>query len=109
MRLFAALALATGLSLTASASGLTQPATQRPWITGIHHIAFRVSDVAAARRFYNDILGLGERAGVGGNRIIYTVGTRQHVALEPGLPAGEDERLGHLAFETADLKAMIAH
>jgi catechol 2,3-dioxygenase-like lactoylglutathione lyase family enzyme len=109
MRFFAAFALATGLSLTGSASGLPQAATERPRITGIHHVAVRVSDVAAARRFYGEILGLGERAGAGGNRIIYTVGTRQHVALEPGLTAVEDERLGHLAFETADLKAMIAY
>jgi catechol 2,3-dioxygenase-like lactoylglutathione lyase family enzyme len=89
------------------------PATQspagRPRITGINHVAFRVSDAAAARRFYGDFLGLVERPGAGASRITYAIGARQYVALEPGLPATEDERLAHLAFETADLKALVAY
>jgi catechol 2,3-dioxygenase-like lactoylglutathione lyase family enzyme len=94
---------------SAGIAPIPQSPPGRPRITGIHHVAFRVSDAAAARRFYGEILGFGERTGVAGKRIIYAIGARQYVALEPGLPAGEDERLGHLAFETADLKAMTSY
>jgi len=83
-----------------------QPPVARPLITGINHVAFRVSDAAAARRFYGDVLGLSERTVASGKRIIYTVGARQHVALELGLAPDEDERLSHLAFETVDIKVM---
>ena len=94
----------------ASAGFATTPQSPggRPRITGIHHVVFRVSDAIAARHFYGELLGLGERSGAG-KRIVYTIGQRQHVALEPGLPAGEDERLAHLAFETPDVKAMVAY
>jgi catechol 2,3-dioxygenase-like lactoylglutathione lyase family enzyme len=102
-------ALLACLLASAGIAPIPQSPAGSPRITGIHHVAFRVSDVAAARRFYGEIIGLGERAGVAGNRIIYTIGARQHLALEPGLPASEDERLGHLAFETPDLKAMTTY
>ena len=102
-------ALIACLLASAGIAPIPQSPGGRPRITGLHHVAFRVSDAAAARRFYGEILGFGERAGVAGKRIIYTIGARQFVALEPGLPAGEDERLGHLAFETPDLKAMTSY
>jgi catechol 2,3-dioxygenase-like lactoylglutathione lyase family enzyme len=87
---------------------VAQPAPPRPRVTGIGHVAFRVSDAAAARRFYGDVLGLTEQAPQR-QRIAYLIGHRQHVLLEPGLPAGEDERLSHIAFETTDVKAMAAY
>ena len=102
-------ALIACLLASAGIAPIPQSAAGRPRITGIHHVAFRVSDAAAARRFYGELLGFGERAGGAGRRIIYVIGARQYVALEPGLPAGEDERLGHLAFETPDLKAMTSY
>ncbi len=100
----------------------------RPRITGIDHIVFRASDAAAARRFYGEVLGLlgsvgGQVAGCvpgecgdGGQsrqaiaaRLIFEVGTRQRIYVEPDLPAGEDERLRLLAFATPDLEALSAH
>jgi len=81
----------------------------RPRITGIGHVAFRVSDAAAARRFYGNVLGLAEHAWPRPGRVAYVVGSRQHVVLEPGLPKNEDERLSHIAFETTDVKAMAAY
>lgn len=86
----------------------TQPSVARPRLTGISHAAFRVSDPAAARRFYGEILGLSARstADAPGERLTFLIGTRQRVVLEPGLPATEDERLSHLAFETADIGAL---
>jgi lactoylglutathione lyase len=110
MRRSAPVVIAFGCYLIAAHGGVfAQAPVARPRITGINHVAFRVSDAAAAQRFYGELLGLGQRAAVGGNRIVYNIGTRQHVVVEPGLPSGEDERLGHLAFETADIKAMAAY
>lgn len=91
----------------AAATGTSQ-ASSRPRITGIHHVAFRVSDRAAAARFYGETLGFARAEG-GTSRISYTVGHRQRVVIEPGLPAEQDERLLHLAFETPDIEALAAH
>lgn len=91
----------------AAAVGTSQ-APDRPRLTGIHHVAFRVSDRSAAERFYGETLGLA-RADGSAARIGYRVGHRQRVLLEPGLPAGQDERLSHLAFETPDVEALAAH
>jgi lactoylglutathione lyase len=118
-------------ALAAATVGVTaQVPASRPRITGIDHIVFRASDAAAARRFYGDVLGLlgsvgGMAAGCapGGcsdgqqpqqrqaiaERLIFDVGTRQRIYVEPNLPAGEDERLRLLAFSTPDLEALSAH
>jgi catechol 2,3-dioxygenase-like lactoylglutathione lyase family enzyme len=85
-----------------------QSATARPRLTGINHVAWRVSDETAARRFYSEVLGLSGRASPGG-RIIYDVGHRQRVMIEPGFGASDDERLLHLAFETPDVNALGAY
>ena len=90
------------------ALGARQPVA-RPRITGISHVAFRVTDAAAARRFYGELLGLPERPSPGHGHIVYGIGTRQHVRLEPGVVAGSDERLSHLAFETTDVQALTAY
>ncbi len=83
--------------------------TPRPRITGISHIALRVSDAAAARRFYGGTLGLSERAAADGTRLVFDVGSRQRVILEPNLRPGDDDRLLHLAFETPDLNALAEY
>jgi catechol 2,3-dioxygenase-like lactoylglutathione lyase family enzyme len=98
--------LAAVLASSAVQLGSAQPPPARPGITGINHIAFRVTDAAAARRFYGGILGLTESAPAASGHVSYDIGSRQRVVLEPGLPAGEDERLSHLAFETPDVKAL---
>jgi lactoylglutathione lyase len=36
----------------------------------------------------------------------FTVNARQRLLIEPGLPAGTDERLDHIAFATSDLAAL---
>ena len=113
--------------LTVGASA--QVPANRPRITGIDHIVFRASDAAAARRFYGEVLGLLGYIGgqVGGcvpgggcgegqpsrtqipTRLIFDVGQRQRIYVEPDLPAGEDERLRLLTFSTPDLEALSAH
>ncbi len=105
LRLF----LLVAVALSAVPAGLAQSPPQRPRITGVHHAAFRVSDVAAARRFYQELLGLDESGQARGGRAIFPVGAQQSVHIEPGLPAGEDERLSHVAFATPDVKALAAY
>jgi catechol 2,3-dioxygenase-like lactoylglutathione lyase family enzyme len=88
---------------------IAQAAPTRPRITGISHVAFRVSDAAAARRFYGSVLGLAEQPSAPADRKVYLVGQRQHVLIEPGLKKNEDERLSHIGFETTDVTAMAAY
>jgi catechol 2,3-dioxygenase-like lactoylglutathione lyase family enzyme len=97
------------LTISAWTSGIAQSSPPRPRITGISHVAFRVSDATAARKFYGELLGLSERAGAGKEQLIFPVGSHQYVLLEPGLPANEEERLSHLAFATPDVQALAAH
>ncbi len=81
--------------------------TKRPPLLGIDHVAFRTSNPAAVRAFYGDVLGLGVREEA--TVLSVTISPRQHVFVEPGLPADADERLGHIALATSDLVALGAH
>jgi catechol 2,3-dioxygenase-like lactoylglutathione lyase family enzyme len=102
--------LAIAIAFLVSLKAVHQPATPaRPRITGISHVAFRVSDAAAARKFYGGVLGLTEHAAPDGSRITFSIGNRQRVMLESGLRAEDEERLAHLAFETSDIKALGAY
>jgi catechol 2,3-dioxygenase-like lactoylglutathione lyase family enzyme len=74
-----------------------QPAG-RPRIYGIAHVTFRVSDLAVAQTFYGAWLALD--GAPAGKCQAYRVGARQQILLEPGLKAGEDERLVSLGFIT---------
>ncbi len=85
-----------------------QPTVQRPRITGINHVALRVSDSTGAKKFYSELLGLAVKPGQG-ERTVFAIGTRQHLLIEPRLPSGTEERLSHLAFETPDLQALRAY
>ncbi|HXW08113.1 MAG TPA: VOC family protein [Vicinamibacterales bacterium] len=100
--------LAPILAVLTIASGAAQTDGPRPGVTGVHHVALRISDAAAARTFYGGLLGLSEQAPPRQDRLAYAIGHRQHLLLEPGLPAEEEERLGHVALATPDVKAMAA-
>jgi lactoylglutathione lyase len=80
--------------------------TKRPPLVGIDHVAFRTSDVAGARAFYGDLLGL---AASESTVLTVTINARQRVFIEPGLSAGHDERLLHIALATSDLDAMATY
>jgi lactoylglutathione lyase len=99
-------------------TALAQGRPPRPRITGISHVAFKVSDIAAARRFYGETLGLVEKKGTtafsGVDQakkavVPFWVGSHQQIVLEPGLQPADDERLSHLAFATPDVTAMAAY
>jgi catechol 2,3-dioxygenase-like lactoylglutathione lyase family enzyme len=104
--LICAALLWTGRGATPGLAAESQPQL-RPRITGIDHVAFRISQVAAARLFYGTLLGLHERPGRGSS-LSYAIG-RQYVLLLPGLPAGEDERLSHIALHVPDITALRRH
>src|ERR687897_3098286 len=94
------LALLAAVVLRVLVSAQPPQQGERPRITGIHHVTLKTSDAAAARRFYTGVLGLTNVARPDSNRAVYAVGTGQRLHVESGLAAGEDERLGHLAFKT---------
>jgi lactoylglutathione lyase len=86
-------------------------AADRPPIVGVSHIAFHVSDVSKARAFYGGLLGYEEVAGKASpdGRVRFRINGRQYVEIVPGLVAGSDDRLDHVAFETTDLDALKAY
>jgi len=86
-------------------------AAERPPIVGIAHVALRVANLAKAEGFYSGVLGFDAPfrlyAENGESRLVYfKINDRQYVELMPGLSAGEDDRLGHIAFETTNLSAL---
>ncbi|HEY3119700.1 MAG TPA: VOC family protein [Vicinamibacteria bacterium] len=76
-------------------------AADRPPIVGVSHIAFHASDAAKARAFYGGLLGYAEI-----EPLRFKINDRQYVAIVPGLPPAQDDRLSHVAFETTDLAAL---
>ena len=86
-------------------------AAGRPPIVGVSHIAFHVSDMPKARAFYGGLLGYDEVAGKASpaGRVRFRINGRQYVEIVPGLVAGSDDRLDHVAFETTDIDALKAY
>ena len=83
----------------------------RPPLLGIAHIAFQVSDLPKARAFYGELLGFEEPFQIfkedGSIRLTYfKVNDRQYIEIFPGLPPEQDDRLLHIALETADIEAL---
>ncbi len=77
-------------------------------VLGVHHVSVNVGDVAAAKSFYVDVLGLVERD----DRPDFRIGGAwldaggQQVHLVEGVPPAD---LGqHLALQVADLDEAIA-
>ncbi len=68
-------------------------------ITGLSHVAFKVSDLDRARPFYGDLLGLIE------DGPIYHINANQFVKLIKVTPVPED-RLDHIGIGVSNLDAM---
>jgi catechol 2,3-dioxygenase-like lactoylglutathione lyase family enzyme len=101
--------LAAAIAAVASVSGAF--AVERPPIVGVAHIAFHVSDVAKARAFYGGLLGYEEATSATKpvDRVRFRINGRQQVEIVPGLVAGSDDRLDHVAFETTDIDGLRAY
>jgi lactoylglutathione lyase len=87
-------------------------APDRPAITGIANIAFKVSNLEAARDYYEHVLGY-ERFAVthGGSTdatevMYFKVNDRQYIEIWPGLKGESEDRLHHIAFETEDAERL---
>ena len=86
-------------------SATAQPA--RPSIVGVDHVAFRISNAAAAQGFYGDLLGHPVVTPRDASApLVVRINARQALVLEPGLQPDQDDRLSHIALATSDLTAM---
>ncbi|MGD0126681.1 MAG: VOC family protein [Terriglobia bacterium] len=114
----AAFGLLTALPALVSAG---KPATHRPPIVGIAHIALKTDNLAGAREFYGRTLGFQEPfsvrvaknsrsdlAGSPGDLIMtfFKVNDHQYIELTPDLTSPTEDRLSHIAFETTDIRAL---
>ncbi len=95
--LFPAAALAFAL-----APGLS---AQRPAITGVAHISLKTNDLVAARAFYRDELGFAEPFPAD-PLAVFKVNDRQYIEVAPVLKEQNEDRLSHIAFETADARRL---
>jgi catechol 2,3-dioxygenase-like lactoylglutathione lyase family enzyme len=96
--LFAGMAFAAGSST-------------RPPIIGVAHIGLETNDINAAREFYGH--GLGYEApfsldkAAGGLMLTYfKVNDHQYIEIFPDLKSESQDRLSHIAFETADIRQL---
>jgi catechol 2,3-dioxygenase-like lactoylglutathione lyase family enzyme len=83
----------------------------RPPITGIAHFALKTNNLAAARRFYGHDLGFAELFSIdnpsGGLLLtLFKVNDRQYIEVRPELKNETEDRLSHIAFETADARQL---
>lgn len=97
-------ARATYLSLAA--------APDRPAITGIADIAFKVSNMEASRHYYGNVLGYAEFSVASGRSedspetFYYKVNDHQYIEIMPGLKDQNEDRLVHIGYETADAQRL---
>lgn len=92
-------------------AGVAARAADRPPIVGVAHIAFQVSDLGKARAFYGELLGYEEPFQIAkedGTLLLtyFKVNDRQYIEIFPGLPPGQEDRLLHIALETANIQAL---
>ena len=77
----------------------------RPAITGVAHIALKSNDLAASEKFYGHDLGFDSPFTANGITY-FKVNDRQYVEVTPDLKSETEDRLSHIAFETADAKQL---
>jgi catechol 2,3-dioxygenase-like lactoylglutathione lyase family enzyme len=90
-------------------------APDRPLITGVANIAFKVSNLAAARDYYEHVLGY-EQFSVSTGRsqdspdmMYFKVNDRQYIQILPGLKDQGEDRLIHIGYETSDAEQLRAY
>jgi len=116
--------IVVGLGLIGTWMSVASPANSsahRPPIVGIAHIALKTDNLAGAREFYGHTLGFEEAfsvhvakdsrfdlAGSPGGLIMtfFKVNDHQYLELTPDLTSPTEDRLSHIAFETADIRAL---
>ena len=86
-------------------------AQQRPPITGIAHVALKTDDLDKARQFYVHDLGLAEPFHLNNpdgslELTFFKINDHQYIEISPSLKSDAEDRLGHIAFETPDVKKL---
>jgi catechol 2,3-dioxygenase-like lactoylglutathione lyase family enzyme len=76
-------------------------------ITGISHVAFRVSDLPKARAFYTGVLGLPEAFTLG-NTHFMKVNDEQYIEVQLGPPAEGTLRMTHISLVTSSVEKLHA-
>ena len=102
------------LALALAAAGrepILAQTPQRPPILGVAHIGLKTKDIAAARGFYGHDLGFQEPFTLdkpaGGLMLTYfKVNDHQYIEVFPELKSAEEDRLSHIAFETANIQQL---
>lgn len=89
----------------------TQPPPKRPTIIGVAHIGLKTDNLDAARSFYGHDLGFTESFTLdkptGGLMLTYfKVNDHQYIEVFPELKSETDDRLSHIAFETAHARQL---
>ena len=110
--------LSAALMTAFSTGGVCQPkkfspafTVPRPAIIGVAHIGLKTSDLAAARSFYGHDLGFAEAFTLdkpsGGLMLTYfKVNDHQYIEIFPELKGETEDRLSHIAFETANVRQL---
>lgn len=84
-----------------------------PAITGLDHVALRVADLAASRRFYREVLGLAEiaRPGFSFPGAWFDLGTGRSLHLIAGadVTSGSGSRGNHFALAVASTTDWARH
>lgn len=81
-------------------------------ITGISHVAFRVSDLEAAQRFYTGILGYPEAFQMRNPQTdklaisFLKINDQQFIEVQPGAPQVENHRMTHVCLVTTDAQRL---
>ena len=104
-------------SFNSAAADSPEKAVSRPAIVGVAHIGLRTDDMAAARKFYGDVLGfqepfsLDKPANEGGGLLLtyFKVNDHQYIEVFPELKDPKQDRLSHISFETTDAEQLRAY
>jgi len=104
-----------GQALTAQRGGgaLPPPATPEVPIVGLAGVAFRVSDLAKARAYYQGVLGFAEAFSTKDQSgrvasVYFKINDDQYVEVVPDLKPGELHRQARVMFQSSDLRRLHA-
>ncbi|MGC2659915.1 MAG: VOC family protein [Bryobacteraceae bacterium] len=104
-----AICLLSGRMLLPGRPAQDNAGPNRPPIIGIAHIGLKTSDLAAAQKFYGDVLGFDHFSldkPTGGLMLnYYKVNDHQYIEIYPGL-TGDEDRMTHFAFETTNVRQL---
>ena len=87
------------------------PASPEVPIVGLAGVAFRVSDLAKARAYYDGVLGLPEAFSTKDQNgrvasVYFKINDEQYVELVPDMKPGELRRQARVMFQSSDLKKL---